>query len=830
MKRTRLFLLVICLLTVTAAASAYAFMNRSRAKVSSTVQAEHSFDPKSWAWSSEEHWIVDQCVRDTAEMLVFSANKPPAELKVEVQPKGPQAYTAILSGAGLGPRMEVQIRIGSHPWDPEVYRGLASSLVASLNPSPDPIQEGPKDLLNRLLHPRPSEIDVLQGELSAALRQHPRSAELHEQAAMTLASIGLFNPIGNFKDHRFLLCRIVSHLNVARALRPVPGTSGRLAGLAVQVLTARTRTLVQDIEAARKEGSLPSPWLDTLYMLATSDWRKVEDPTKVSLGEALASFKGRNLNQGAESAYQWIGRTDLEACRGTVARLSMTFDYSVSMGHQLNEDLLAWDLQEIQTIHKARNGGRGLPLAKVPGALNAYPGRAYNASTRSLEVVGWGVWARLFQANLLDSMSRKFDFLAHKFGSKESAEAFLNEIEGDFGSLDQFPALQKRYSYYRHSVYPEAIGKATLLLQKHPELVSVPNWASLVQPVFESLPKGLPRYQDWVTQPVPAGTAMDWGERTQEMKEFKKMDLESIRRVREIDPYSQWLINWTCSFRRPTPPTREDIEEAYAAIKDFAPYSYSAHLLHVYSEDSPESLEIARKIADLRPKETLNLAWRLLRLGKEAEAAAAYQKAFDIVEDRVRVSNAMGWVVPYLYRNGKTAAAEKIAREGAEVYSEWGLFTMAHLRELQGKLDEAAVWFAKAEERYGRPTVQTMGFYHRHRTDRPEFAERFRVAQAKWFSRTLRECKIGTEPNPPVLGVTFKAFNDRMKSFGLTKDAITVGVDGFKTRNVDEFLAIRSCDFRDEITLIVYQDNQYKTLKGKVINRQFGVGLANYRK
>jgi hypothetical protein len=123
-----------------------------------------------------------------------------------------------------------------------------------------------------------------------------------------------------------------------------------------------------------------------------------------------------------------------------------------------------------------------------------------------------------------------------------------------------------------------------------------------------------------------------------------------------------------------------------------------------------------------------------------------------------------------------------------------------------------------------------MGFYRRHGKNRPELAEKFNQGREKWFYNTFKEFDITIEPIPPNKGIAISSYNERLKAFGIAKDAVIVAVDGLKVRNLDEFTGIRSTDFRDEMTITVFQGNRYQTLKGKVVNRQFGVGMVNFPK
>jgi hypothetical protein len=72
------------------------------------------------AWKNEEHWAVDQMVRDIVEMLLFAAGEKPEAYGLAVVQEDPKAhrYRVTASGPRLGSPFETELVLQDHLWSP----------------------------------------------------------------------------------------------------------------------------------------------------------------------------------------------------------------------------------------------------------------------------------------------------------------------------------------------------------------------------------------------------------------------------------------------------------------------------------------------------------------------------------------------------------------------------------------------------------------------------------------------------------------------------------------------------------------------------------------
>lgn len=136
----------------------------------------------------------------------------------------------------LARRAEVfTVEVGDHVWSPKSFGRLARSFMADgagLSISEDPTRD--RTDVSVLVDPTAGELRVQNLRLSRLLQEHPRSASIHERAALLLAAAaGRQSAEG--RDPRTLLCRMTAHLAVARALHD--GVLSRDGELAEQMLS-----------------------------------------------------------------------------------------------------------------------------------------------------------------------------------------------------------------------------------------------------------------------------------------------------------------------------------------------------------------------------------------------------------------------------------------------------------------------------------------------------------------------------------------------------------------------------------------------------------------
>ncbi|MBI1751393.1 MAG: hypothetical protein HY014_17465 [Acidobacteria bacterium] len=830
---SRRTLLLAALLGVLACAAA---LLAWQGKMAFWTPSDRAFDPAAWAWRSEEHWAVGQTAQDLAEMLCFAAKEKPEGYEVRTVPgPRPHTYRIQVKGPRLGAGLEQEVELHHFLWDPQDYAAYVKGLQSALHLEPAAVQEGlAQNTLERLLKPLPAELERTQQEVSKALNASPASAEPHEAAAAVLSAFGLFSEAGAYTDHRRLLCRMSAHLAMASALRPgAAGPAAAFASSALLHLSGQSAAAMKAVEALRGQpGAPPAPWLNALSMCITGDYRLAGEAKSVSLAEALASFRTRGEHRTPEEAFEWIQQVGAQALPDYLQHAAYHWSLGVQVGHRVTGPALQVDLDHLRQIQEARGKRSGWGRKDWCAALNVLPGRAYDPAQHRLEVLDWGAWAQRFQAQLLDDMEHRMTFLMESFGSKPDGEAFLDAMVSQYEDLDQFPVFQVRCAKYRPGSYAGAIRRAAKLLAAHPEAVSDSNFVCLSMPKEAWVPPAaLPRYGQWLSVPVPFGTAYNLGYRSREMPEWTHATLATRKPYQDMRPWDLWLTKSIVGLRfgkgHPTP---EAVEELYGPIKAFAPKLYLDWMAGAYDEDSPERLKVVAQLAEIDPSEQFVLARLFLHQGREKEALEAFLRGFNEDRDRVRVSNGMRWAVAALYRQGRVGLAEEIASDCAETGSARGLMTFSLLRELQGRYKEAEAAFQDMDARYGRSDgAEAFGMYMRCASKDPRMKQRFEEELRRIFPAGIQPFDAARAPLPPRTGVTLATTPAWVEKRGLQRGAVIVAIEGRRIENQAQYLALREVGLDDELDLVVFQNGRYQPLKISVPSRRFGVNLADYR-
>jgi hypothetical protein len=152
------------------------------------------------------------------------------------------------------------VEVGPHIWVPRAYGRLARSFMADgagLSISEDPAGNGAGAGL-----PLDAAGDAIRREnsrLSRLLQDHPRSAALHERAALLLA-VAAARSATAAEDIRPLLCRMTAHLAVARALHAdVLSSDGQLAERLLAQLSAGQAASERQLEPVTAASWMAGP-------------------------------------------------------------------------------------------------------------------------------------------------------------------------------------------------------------------------------------------------------------------------------------------------------------------------------------------------------------------------------------------------------------------------------------------------------------------------------------------------------------------------------------------------------------------------------------------
>jgi hypothetical protein len=176
------------------------------------------------------------------------------------------AHTAGKVRFSLARRAEVfTVELSGHAWRPASYERLARSFMAD---GADMVlgTDAYRDRADASVLLGAGE-DVLRGQnvrLSRLLAEHPRSAALHERAAVLLA-VSAGRRAASGEDIRLLLCRMTAHLAVARALHgDVLSGDGQLAERLLAELGDRASGAASDgVPAPMPAGEGPVTFGDT---------------------------------------------------------------------------------------------------------------------------------------------------------------------------------------------------------------------------------------------------------------------------------------------------------------------------------------------------------------------------------------------------------------------------------------------------------------------------------------------------------------------------------------------------------------------------------------
>jgi predicted metalloprotease with PDZ domain len=145
------------------------------------------------------------------------------------------------------------------------------------------------------------------------------------------------------------------------------------------------------------------------------------------------------------------------------------------------------------------------------------------------------------------------------------------------------------------------------------------------------------------------------------------------------------------------------------------------------------------------------------------------------------------------------------------------------------KYDEAFEWYAKEEERYDDPGP-LMNFCTRYKvkTGDTRFDAALKKRLAKLFPKGIEKVTLKDFQSAPADGLVFREENDLVSKAGMKRGDIVVAVNGIRVHNFDQYSYGRETGSTPEMTLIVWQGNQYREIKASPPDHRFGVDMGDY--
>ena len=197
------------------------------------------------AAAREQEWIVSEIAGSMLNIAAYAGRFEPGDpfqaRRLGADSNGAQRFRVTR-------RVEEYTVTAVRPWTPDAYVRMARSLMAdgagqsvTEDLSPDHVENAGPQAVSRLL------------------QNHPRSAAVHERAALLIGTSVQKRAVSSPGfDARSALCRITAHLAIARALHPAGlSKDGKSAELLLASLAARQH----ETPAPPSPGDRPQFWV-----------------------------------------------------------------------------------------------------------------------------------------------------------------------------------------------------------------------------------------------------------------------------------------------------------------------------------------------------------------------------------------------------------------------------------------------------------------------------------------------------------------------------------------------------------------------------------------
>jgi tetratricopeptide (TPR) repeat protein len=789
-------------------------------------------------FQDESQYIVEAIVSDLAEMVYFAQNKrlpEPKLFSVDAQEKpgshpGFPAYAITITLDEKAP-LQAEVDLSGPIWSAAMYEGLTSALARQVGLGPSqPGLKGNTTLLQKLTDAKAETLEQENETLSTNLQGDFSNPVLHEEAAVLLGAFALRENAGKFTDLRAPLCRATAHLALAHFLNNghPTGLNGRMAECMLLTLMENQAAALEKLGAMEQSDGPLTNWVRALQAFNTCDYRPllaVKQPVPI---ENIALFQAYQCSVNVDLAWTKIGR--LAATLPDFARLAQEAWFSVGVGNYMLEAAVPLETNEIKSVYKLSQGGE-LADKDLVAALNRPPGRCFTLEEGhplKVRVIGWGLWALALQHHLCQALTTDFDVLAYHQGLPDEAKQFSELADKTYDGLRLYPFV-RRFNATEIGPYHKAVDDAFKVTVETPHLTPAMCWNYACfkvrfAPEYRPIPN--PHINEWHKHNPPPGTAYDVGARI-----YHSTFTGDARRVTEVHamaPYNLDLCRYIVDQQLNKTPTFEQAKSLYELL---LPYSVPAmRAVAATLQAEPQRYEeMMEKAAALDPTayhELGDFAWSRNETNK---AITYYDKAAEKNPDTVAESWHARRRIYYYLHTGQTNKARTIAESAAETYSSAGLSAKGDFLEGTGQLEAALEWYAKVEERYNE-SDEIWGFCSRHsqKTGHAAFDQAVQKRLQAW-GKILQKVSLRDFTSPPAEGAVLADNSDLLNSAGLKKGDVIVAVGGMRVRNAWQYTTARDLDPNPMLTIIVWQNGQYREIKASPPGHKFGAMVDNYK-
>lgn len=807
--------LVILLLGVAVVGGVYVYTSRvaNRDAHLEAPQAVPSLPPfdttRPWRWPTEGEWVVHEVTRGIVSWAALARNEDPQETQLTVRrasaPDAPR-FELTLTGPA-GPRTFTIDASASHIWDPAAYTEMARTL---LGPRPTPGTDVPTlDIHVLLLASDTASLRKADAALFTALGPAPRSAVLHEQAALLWAAHALRETDTALTDERPFLNGLTTHLAIANATREGPASpAGTIAAGVLDALTVRQLQAMAALAAvdASDAAAVWKPWTNALRLRITLDPRNATADRRLSRLEKLEAVRALHFSRSCRHSLDGARERNLAPAADWI-RVSLWAGCDSDAFEVLGAQMVSLQTADATRLIDAEVAS----LERTVQALAAAAAQSHRPE-RPQSVIPRSVRADAGLRHVAGAFSTHVTFLRAR-ARPDDAARLAQETESLRAQFPQRAVLDLSLHVATQMprqdepiLPPELCAEMAKLITDRPDLVPVRWWSQGVRCAHPAL--RMVKTKDWRAEFLVPGTGLY---STGPWRTGPEAAREALDEARRHAPWDMALADRYLFARFKGEAPSAELLKAYEPVLEYNLPALTRIIEGV--TDNDEQVErLATRACEIEVDLCANYAAHLAEAGREEGARKLYARAMAGSRDTIALSNALAPYVNLLLDSGATPEALAVARRAAGVGSAVGLFTLASTYERLGRFDAAAEEYARITERYRDPSWENEFFLRypqRHGGDR--FQPQTARATATVFPKGLRrKTKADFEREGHQGGVVMDPGNisPKLRRFGLRSLDFVVAVDGFVVESQEQMNAVLTFTDDPKLTLLIQRQKE----------------------
>jgi len=781
------------------------------------------------AFANEQAWLISEIAGAIWNISAFTAGSPPPGSRLEVtedrQPGALAAFTLRIDGRSHA------VAVTDYMWSPAPFVPLARALMPSGEPDRS-ADAADTELLTALTNPMPDVIQAQNIRVSSQLRGRPRSAALHERAALLLGSLALRENAASMSDPRLMMGRMTAHLAVARALDPDAKRIDRaLADAVLLTLVNREHDGLAALAALPRDAApeAVAAWDGALRVRLTKDWRDIANRVeRASLLEQREMLRALHAVVGDSRSTPMLARLPDEAHVSDWGRIIFHAAPSVGNGNRFADSVIPAELVEASTVRLTYpEAPPRTDRAALVRELNAEPsiGPATSADRSAFWIIDWGTWAAASQRHLIAAVVCRSRHYWVMLDLRDEGQSLDREARQAFGALRLFPLAEPYLAKHAKArdAYAAAVARAATMAREQPALVTDPVLTDLQEKPFPGFVPDVPPSIKWFNPYFPVGTAYE-PRRAYRIENRFRLDQQTLDALRAIAPHERTFVSGSLERRYGLDVPLEVVQRECA---DLVAYDLRAawKVARIAYRDPDVYVPIVRNIAEtLNPDDYHYLGQYLAELHRDAEAEDAYVRYHTVATDPVEMANDAWWLILRYYETGRLPQALALGAKAAEVGSADGMIWYANILELSGDLAGAEDFHRRNMERYGEKSL-VLAFLTRH-------PERDTRGEAAALTSTLFPSGVQPLAQPPAaapdkgLEITWTGIGGERE--GLRKGDIVVALDGIRVEDPPQYTVMKYRAWTAPMRFLVWRDKSYVTVDTRLRHRWVSNTLKAY--